>query len=191
MSPTNTDTAASDESYIEVGAAEGDLRYWRAKEAVRQGEARLTAQAAIRTALEARATALTGWAAISLLAATGAGFTAKDTAGRAGAAGAGSILFVAAIIGIHAVRPRDWAMVGYDLAVISADRLESELEVLESIASGLSPGIQANNRRLNEMGRMLRWAGWLLIVAPTVGAITYWKVPAFISITAAAFQQFP
>jgi len=54
---------------IEVGAslADGDLRYWRAKEAVRQGELRLFEQAAIRTALEARATAITGWASASML----------------------------------------------------------------------------------------------------------------------------
>jgi hypothetical protein len=57
-------------SLIEVGAniQDGDLRLWRAKEAVRQGELRLAAQAAIRTALEARATAITGWAAASFLA---------------------------------------------------------------------------------------------------------------------------
>ena len=92
---------------IEVGAVEGDLRYWRAKEAVRQGEARLAAQAAIRTALEARATALTGWAAVSLLATTGAALAAKDIGGFAGAAGASAVLFGAAVLGIHAVRPRD------------------------------------------------------------------------------------
>jgi hypothetical protein len=66
---------------IEVGAAGSDLRYWKAKEAVRQGEARLAAQASVRATLEARAAALTGWAAVSLLAATGAAFAAKDTAG--------------------------------------------------------------------------------------------------------------
>jgi hypothetical protein len=181
-------SAASD---IEVGATAGDLRYWRAKEAVRQGEARLTAQAAVRTALEARAAALTGWAAVSLLAATGAGFAAKDAAGFAGASGAGTALFVAAIMGIHAARPRDWAMVGYDPEVITSDQLGSELEVLESIAAGLSPGIQANNRRLNEMGLMLRWAGWVLIVAPAIGAATYWMGPAFISAFAAVLRRFP
>ena len=52
---------------IEVGASvtDGDLRYWRSKEAVRQGELRLSEQAAIRTALEARASAITGWASAS------------------------------------------------------------------------------------------------------------------------------
>jgi hypothetical protein len=190
MSETAANSVSQDAPDIEVGATEGDLRYWRAKEAVRQGEARLSAQAAIRTALEARATALTGWAAVSLLAATGAGFTAKDAAGVTGAACAGLVLFAAAIVGIHAVRPRDWAMVGYDPEVIVADQLGSELEVLESIAAGLSPGIQDNNRRLNAMARMLRWAGWALIAAPVIGAAAYWGVFTLISGVAAALQRF-
>jgi hypothetical protein len=191
MSDAKTAPEPAGASDIEVGATEGDLRYWRAKEAVRQGEARLTAQAAIRTALEARAAALTGWAAVSLLAAAGAGSTAKDAAGFAGCGCAGLVLFGAAIVGIHAARPRDWAMVGYDPEVITSDQLGSELEVLESIAAGLSPGIQVNNRRLNAMGRMLRWAGWMLIAAPVIGAAAYWAAPALISGSAAALQRFP
>lgn len=51
--------------------------------------------------------------------------------------------------------------------------LGTELEALESIAGGISPGIQANNRRLDGMGRLLRWAGWLLIAAPLAGAAIY------------------
>jgi hypothetical protein len=190
MSESEPPPGASSPPGIEVGATEGDLRYWRAKEAVRQGEARLTAQAAVRTALEARATALTGWAAVSLLAAAGGTFAAKDAAQSAGAACAGLLLFVAATIGIHAARPRDWAMIGYDPEVITADQLGSELEVLESIAAGLSPGIQANNRRLNSMGRMLRRAGGMLIAAPALGAVAYWTAPQLTVWAGAVFQRF-
>ena len=175
---------------IEVGATEGDLRYWKAKEAVRQGEARLTAQAAVRTALEARAIALTGWAAVSLLAATGAGFAARDAAGLIGTATAGAILFAASALGIHAARPRDWTMVGHDPSVIKSDPLGSELEVLESVADGLSPGIQANDNRLHGMGRLLRVAGWLLIAAPMFGAVAYFTAPAFILLGAEGFRRF-
>jgi len=138
MSNAETGPESPDAWDIEVGATDGDLRYWRAKEAVRQGELRLAAQAAIRTALEARATAITGWAAVSLLAATGAGFTAQEAAGFAGVTCAGLLLFGAAIVGRHAVRPRDWAIVGYDPEVITSDQLGSELEVLESVAGGLT-----------------------------------------------------
>jgi hypothetical protein len=184
------DPEPEDFSEIQVGAVEGDLRYWRAKEAVRQGEARLTAQAAVRTALEARATALTGWAAVALLAVTGAGFSSHNPASIIGAFVAGILLFCAAVIGIHSVRPRDWAMLGYDPSVITSDRLGSELEVLESIAAGLTPGIQANNERLNSMGSSLRWTGRLLIAAPVFGAIAYEAAPILIAWYAAAPRLF-
>lgn len=162
-------------SLIEVGAniQDGDLRLWRAKEAVRQGELRLTAQAAIRTALEARATAITGWAAASLLALAAATAAVTGVALRAGGVTAGLVLFSAAGMCIHAARPRDWAQTGYDPTVIIDDTLGTELEVLESMAGGISPGIQRNNTRLEEMGKFLRWAGWMLIAAPFLGAIAY------------------
>ena len=162
-------------SQIEVGAniQDGDLRLWRAKEAVRQGELRLAAQAAIRTALEARATAITGWAAASLLALAAATAAVTGVAPRAGTATAGAVLFVAAGMCIHVARPRDWAQAGYDPTVITGDTLGTELEVLESVAEGISPGIQRNNIRLEEMGKLLRWSGWLLIAAPILGAAAY------------------
>ncbi len=79
-------------SEIELGAVAGDLRYWRAKEGIRQGEARLEAQSAVRTALEARATALTGWAAIALLAVTSVAFSSTTVAPQAGAFVVGVVL---------------------------------------------------------------------------------------------------
>ena len=82
-------------------------------------------------------------------------------------------------------------MVGYDPLVIACDQLGSELEVLESVGEGLSNGIQANNLRLDAMGRMLRWAGWLLILAPVVGAVAYRESPAVTSLLSVALQQFP
>ncbi|RYY13630.1 MAG: hypothetical protein EON55_10010 [Alphaproteobacteria bacterium] len=49
----------------------------------------------------------------------------------------------------------------------------TEPEVLESIAKGLNPGIQANNKHLDGRGAMLRWSGGLLIAAPVIGVIAY------------------
>ena len=124
---------------IEVGArlADGDLRYWQAKEALRQGEARLASQLAVRTALESRATALTGWSAASLLVLTGAALTAANDATRIAATTTAIVLFLSALIGVHAVRSGDWSLIGYDPSVILDDPLETELEVLESVALGL------------------------------------------------------
>jgi hypothetical protein len=102
-----------------------------------------------------------------------------------------AVLFGAAIIAIHPVRPRDCAMVGYDPEVITTDKLGSELEVLEFIAAGLSPGIQANNRRLNGMGRMLRWVGWMLIAATAFAAAAYWTSYNLILRAGGAILRFP
>ena len=175
---------------IEVGLDGGDVRYWRAGEAVRLGEKRLEAQNAIRTAMEARATAITGWGAVGLLAATGAAFTAKDIATLAGSIVAAAVLFVASVVAIHAARPRDWTMAGYDPNLILASRFETELEEQEATAKGYSPGIQDNNHRLNGMGRMIRLAGALLISAPILGGIAYSLAPVAISLSLVVLQRF-
>ena len=160
---------------IEVGAAERGLRYWVAKEAVRQGETRLGAQNGVRTALEARATAITGWAAVGFLAVIGAGFTAQLLPVFVGSFIAGLFLFASGAIGIIAARPRAWSMLGYepDLVLAMSNTLGTELEALEAISGGLADGITVNNARIDRMGRMLRWAGWLLICAPLAGAAGY------------------
>jgi len=158
---------------IEVGAADNDLRLWRAKEAVRQGEGRLNAQAQARVALEGRGTATTGWASASLLALVAAGFASPAALPRIAIAATGLLFLTAAGLCIAAIRPRDWAMVGYDPTVILDDDNKSELEALESVALGLSDGIQGNNRRLKRTGQLLRYAGWTMIAAPIIGGLIY------------------
>ncbi len=167
-------------STIEVGASasDGTLRYWKAKEAVRQGELRLGAQGTIRTAQEARATAITGWATATLLALAAAIAAATDWAARIGAATAASLLFIAAALCIHAARPQRWAVPGYDPTAILDEKLETELEILEATAYGISPVSQENNRRLERMATALRWAGWMLIGAPLAGATAFAVVSA-------------
>lgn len=81
-------------------------------------------------------------------------------------------------------------MVGYDPLVITSDPLASELEVLESIAAGLSPGIQDNNVRLDGMSKLLRWAGWFLIAAPVSGAVAYLNAPIIIWVYAEVLPRF-
>lgn len=83
------------------------------------------------------------------------------------------LLFAAAGMGVHAARPLDWSMRGYDPTIILGGTLGTELEVLESIADGFNPGIQANSERINRMSGMLRWAGRLLLAAPLVAVLAY------------------
>jgi hypothetical protein len=58
----------SGEPLAEVGAIGADLRYWRAKEAMRHTEVRMGVQAQATQALEARATAILGWSVAGVLA---------------------------------------------------------------------------------------------------------------------------
>src|SRR5262245_54989647 len=46
---------------IEVGASDDTLRYWLAKEALRQGEVQMAAQSAALQSLASRATSILGW----------------------------------------------------------------------------------------------------------------------------------
>lgn len=167
---------------IDVGAADGDLRYWLAKEGLRQGEVRIGAQNGVRTALEARATAITGWAAVGFLAISGASFTAKEPPAVWGATVAAAMLFAAGVVCILAARPRNWSMLGYspDVIMEMQARFATELEALESMCGGLADGMKVNNRRLDRMGSALRWGGWLLICSPVAGVAAYYLRSRFI-----------
>jgi hypothetical protein len=116
-----------------------------------------------------------------MLAAVAAGFSADQWPIRLSTIALTVPLFWCAAMCIHAARPRDWTMVGYDPTVVMTDTLATELEALESIAAGLSAGIQDNNRRLDGMGKNLRLAGWLLVAAPFVGAAAYAITAAIMS----------
>ena len=161
---------------IEVGATEGTLRLWKAREAVRHGELRLAAQAAIRTALEARATALTGWSAVGLLATTAGLFTSLKDGNVPGALGSGAAAFVLLLAGaggIYVARPRAWNSAGYAPEEILDDPWQTEMETLEAIAGGLGLSISKNDSRLDRTGRTLRTVGLLLTLAPVAGAMIY------------------
>ena len=81
-------------------------------------------------------------------------------------------------------------MRGYDPSVIISDTLATELESFESLAGGITDGIQANNRRWDNMGRSLRRTGKLLIAAPlaagTTYAAAYYRVDIISELAAAA-----
>ncbi len=82
-------------------------------------------------------------------------------------------------------------MVGYDPRVILEDTLGTELEVLEFDSPWPKPRLQDNNRRLIEMATSLRFAGWLLIAAPFIGAAAYGATQLLIHALAAWHHQSP
>ncbi len=179
--PTPTPPAAPGLIEVGVRAADGEMDLWRAKEALRQAELRLTAQAQMRASLEARGTAMASWSTVSLLAVVAAGAAAPSWPLRAGAIVAGCMLFAAACAFLHGIRPQpDWGVPGYPPRLVTEVTLPSELEALQSLAWGHQPGILGNTSRLAETSAALRRGGTLLVTAPMAGAATVaaWAVVA-------------
>ena len=113
------------EPEIEVGATGDDLRYWAAKEALRQVELRKRSQTDIFSSFNTRAMSVLGWSVTGVLALGAAIVTAHHTWAAAAAI---LPLASAATLSISVLWPRRW----YDGAW-SADWLlslprESELE---------------------------------------------------------------
>ncbi len=179
MSATSEDSSSDNgdaANTIEVGATEDTLRLWKAREAVRHGELRLAAQAAIRTALEARSTALTGWGAVGLLATVAGLFASLKDENVPSALGSGAAAFVLLLAGaggIYAARPRAWNSAGYAPEEILNDPWQTEMETLEAVAGGLGLSIAKNNSRLDRTGRTLRTVGLLLTLALVAGVVIY------------------
>jgi hypothetical protein len=140
----------------------------RAKEAVRQGEMRLTAQQSNLAAMEARATAIFGWSVPTVLGLGAAALTSRYT----GAASAAAVcLFGAAVHCMVALWPRHWGHQGYSPLVVLDLSLSSEVDMLESIAQGNAATSEANAARLSRFGWWLKSSWLLFLAAPVMGGI--------------------
>jgi hypothetical protein len=152
----------------EIGAAGGDLRYWLAKEALRQGELRLAGQAATLQAMETRATSLLTWSVtlgIALVAA------ATDQRFRFAAAAALAVAMCAAIASVWAMWPRRWLIAGQRYSDMEHRNLTSELEHLEAMAQGAEAAAEDNERRIRRFATALRCAWVSLVAAPAAAAL--------------------
>lgn len=166
------ETEPAQAEWIEVGASREELRYWRAKEAVRQAELLLSSQAESRRGFEARATALLGWivAGSSLLVA------ASTTAPLARAATA--LVTLLPLVGaggasVSLLWPGRWGNPGYDPGLFLDSPLTSELEELEAAASGYIEAIELNKRWLARAMKLTRWTYVLFAAAPVLGCIAF------------------
>jgi hypothetical protein len=160
-------TAGAD---IELGqVADDGLRYWRAKEAVRQGELRLAAQTAALATFEARATSVVGLAvagSTSLVALTTVVILPPGL--RFGAVLAVLLLFLAAICGARVIGAGAWRAFGAPGSLLDSP-YASELEELEAMAGGLALDIDSNETRLTGAGRRLGWGlRWAAAAPPAV-----------------------
>ncbi|MGH7212604.1 MAG: hypothetical protein ACREF1_14220 [Acetobacteraceae bacterium] len=161
--------APSGEGLVEVGAIGADLRYWRAKEALRHGELRLGVQAQATQALEARATAILGWSVVGVLA---LGAAAVNGAHPIAAGTTALCLIGAAALCIIAVVTRDWAGPGYRPEIVLEDRSRSELEAIESMVIGYQQAVQTNHDGFQHFQILLKWALGCVVAAPVVGAVS-------------------
>jgi hypothetical protein len=157
----------SEEQEIEVGASRDALRYWLAKEALRQGELGLTAQISALDAMMSRASSMFGWSVTVTLALVGA--SSFHTNFQISAFAALASAFLAAVCCVCALWPRNWALNGYDPDFVVNQTLKTELEVLESLAAGLAEGKRLNAVASRKVAIFLR-VGWTLFcLAPAAG----------------------
>jgi len=162
-------TEPQDGTETEVGAAGGDLRYWLAKESLRQSEARLAGQATSIQAMETRATSLLTWSVtigIALVAAM------VDPHYRWPALGALGCALAAAASCVIALWPRPWFSGGHRPSELERLGHATELAFLEQMAMGNEAAAERNEARLRLFARLLRFCWIGLAAAPAVaGAI--------------------
>lgn len=151
---------------IEVGAADDTLRYWLAKEALRQGELQIAAQISALQSLATRATSILGWAVTVAGALIAAAISGPWKLPAIVAAGC---MFVSSVCCFVALWPRDWALPGHRPAWLLSAPHPTELEVLEGMARGYATGNEQNARRQQRFGKWLRAAWVFFLLAPLAG----------------------
>lgn len=157
---------------IEVGAADESLRYCLAKEALRQGELQIAAQISALQSLATRATAILGW---SITVASALIAAAISGPWKPAALPAAGFMFAAALCCFIALWPRDWTLPGHDPRWLLSRPFATELEVMESMASGYADGNEQNIRRLQRFGGFLR-AAWVCFLLAPLGGIIGWVI---------------
>ena len=172
---------------MEVGAIGGDLPFWRAKEALRQAELRLGAQAQATQALEGRATSMLGWNVTGGLA-LGAAVVGGSHPWAALAASLS--LVAAASLCVWALVTREWhGVAGYDPRVLLEDQSGSEYEVAVGLAEGYQETIDANHAAFHRFKALLTVAICLMVAAPVFGLVVLASVPVHARCRLSAFAR--
>ncbi|WP_137178788.1 hypothetical protein [Roseomonas sp. AR75] len=149
-------------------ADDSTMQLVRAKEALRQVEQRLAAQATTLATLETRATSLVGWALAGLVAGGAALVTpAVPTVLAYAAAGLIAALLASAVTAALAIAPRDWGVQGHLPRDVIGDFDESEAKFLEWLAEGLGKAAEDNRQRITDAARRLQISLlWFIAAAP-------------------------
>lgn len=160
-------TESDQNGETEVGATGGELRYWLAKEAMRQSEVRLAGQAASLQAMETRATSLLTWSVTLSVALVAAASTERFF--WPATAGAVFALCTAAMA-ILALWPRSWFSGGHRPSVLEKLGHDTELGFLEQMAMGNEAAADSNEERLRYFARLIRLCWISLALAPVAAA---------------------
>lgn len=162
----------------EVGAIGGDLRYWIAKEAMRQSEMRLAGQATSLQAMETRATSLSTWS-VTLSMAMVAAVAAERFFWPA--VGAAAFALSTAGLAIFALWPRRWFAGGHRPSALDKLGHTTELGYLEQLAMGNEVAADRNEERLRDFARIIRLCWMCFALAPVAAgailAVVAWGHP--------------
>jgi hypothetical protein len=153
----------------EVGAVGAELRYWRANEAVRQGEMLLRLQATTRSSIISQATTMLGWVVTAATASVGIAIGSTREEWRDASIAIAIGLGITAFICVYIVFPRNMSNETFEPYQILDSKLPSELEILESMAEGHSQGIDNNKKRLISLRFALILAWLLFALSPVAG----------------------
>ena len=190
--PGQTNSEPTGASPIEVGSSitDGTIRYWKAKEGVTKGEVLLGSQISSMSRLMTSATSILGWSVTISLALTAAIASAlappPSSSGNPNpaaswflshllwpAVAAEILLLIAAICCVRVLWPATWRAPGHDPALVLSAPYDTELEVLESMASGYAEAARYNGRALSRLEGWLRTAWASFAAAPIIGLLLY------------------
>lgn len=157
---------------IEVGGT--DYRVWAAREAQRQAETILTAQAADLVAAEGRASGLLGWLVAGTLAA--GAVIGKHKVGCVEVVIVAIPVIVAMVACVWALWPLKWHRAAVDPNWLLLEHPnDSEAETLRSIVGTLSASIKENQQRLEAASLKIRvaWAMFLIVPFSVTSSILF------------------
>ncbi len=157
---------------IEVGAQGDELRYWLAKEAVRQGERSLTFEASVLAATLAQATTMLSWLVTAVTAAVVVAINPSHPEWKIAAIAISAGLVIAAGRCIWVVFPRrSIQSEGFDAPQIMQSGLKSELEQLESLAEGIFTAVVHSRARIISFQRRLAVAWIIFAMTPLLALL--------------------
>jgi hypothetical protein len=161
----------SDDSVEDRGAHGPTLRIWKAREAFRQGELKLTQHGLSLDGIRAQATSLLGWS-VSI----GTALAAVALTGKV--PGAATVIVVSttmtAVLSIGALWiTSNWRFPSFNPMTILDHELESELEVLEALAIGSQASVEKNRATLTSRSSMLRAAWFNFALMPGFGLAAF------------------